>query len=128
MVRKLYWELGYPETDAPGPDAAWLEPSHTGPWGGSESAGLVPRMRVELAKLAWIANGEGIEDERAILAALGGTELVMRAEIEAGRPEAIADHLPGFVFTLTYSGLGRRRAIELARQAADMIAAERSGD
>jgi hypothetical protein len=131
VVRELYEELGYSEESMAGPSGGWRRASQAGLWGDCDGEDLVPRLREALAKLAWIANGEGEGDERekqAVRAALDGAELVMRAEIASNRPERIGSHLPGFAFTVTFMGLGRDRAIELSRRAAELVEAGPSED
>jgi hypothetical protein len=131
VVRELYEELGYSEAAMTGPSGVWRRASQAGLWGDRDGEDLVPRLREALAKLAWIANNESKGDERekrAVRAALDGAELVMRAEIASNRPERIGSHLPGFAFTVTFMGLGRDRAIELSRRAAELIEAGPSED
>jgi hypothetical protein len=131
VVRELYEELGYSDQAMTGPSGSWRRASQTGFWSSCDGEELVPRLREALAKLAWIASGESEGEERerqAVRAALDGAELVMRAEIASNRPERIADHLPGFAFTVTFMGLGRERAIELSRRATELIEAGASED
>jgi hypothetical protein len=123
VVRELYRELGYDEASE-GPKKAWLQSSQAELWERRETPGdeLADLLREALAKLACAADGEGTErKERAVSAALDGAELVMRCEIAAGRPAAIADHLPGFVYMVTLPGLGRKGALAVSRRAAELV-------
>jgi hypothetical protein len=120
-VQELYSELGYSEA-AGGPSSDWLQGDGRALWEEFEidGDGMVAELRAALAKLAH-ATRPGGREERAVLAALDGAELVMMGEIAAERPQMIETHLPGFAFLVALPGLGRERAIAASRRVEELI-------
>jgi hypothetical protein len=119
VLGNLCEELGFSEDDQ-GPGPAWLEGHQTGLWEGClDDDRSIPQLREALAKLAWAATGGAPgsgQEERAVLRALDGVELVMRAELAAERAEMLTEHLPGFVYVVVLPRLGQERAIDLSRR------------
>jgi hypothetical protein len=57
----------------------------------------------------------------AIVGALGGAEMVMRAEIVAGRPERVPELIPGFAYLATLPYLERAEALRLSQRAGELL-------
>jgi hypothetical protein len=125
VVDQLGVELGYAEgEEIPGVDSGL---------GGEEGAMvgilnpedelLVVRIRRGLAKIAAALNGDGAEDypERAVGAALDGTELVMRGELVMGNAGQLPALMPGFVFLVVLPVVDQDRALEISRRAAELV-------
>jgi hypothetical protein len=90
----------------------------------SEDELLVTEIRRGLAKIAAGAL-DGDEPagagERAVCAALDGTELVMRGEIVMGNAGRLPALLPGFVFLVTLPVVDQDRALELSKRASTLV-------
>ncbi len=60
----------------------------------------------------------------AIIGALGGAELVMRAEIASGRGGRVTALVPGFAYLATLPYLGRAEALRLSQRAGELLGVE----
>lgn len=90
-----------------------------------EEEELVASINAALARLVDAVAGGHPERvvplPSAIIGALGGAELVMRAEIMAGRGERLASLLPGFVFVVTIPFAGEEEALRLSRRTGELL-------
>jgi len=87
---------------------------------------LPGKIRRSLARLAATARDRAEErleppGARAVQAALEGAELLMYSEIVTGRGQTLARYLPSFAFMAVLPSLGRRRALQVAERAAELL-------
>jgi hypothetical protein len=122
VLAELCAELGFEAADA-APEEARLARSSIPRCGDDEEEEeLVARLRQGLVRLGLAALAPGHnEEEPGLRTALDGTELVMRAEIAAGRAAEIGTYLPAFTMMVAMPGLGRERAIALSRRAEQLL-------
>jgi hypothetical protein len=91
----------------------------------AEDERLVLAISEALSRLAGaVAGRTGAPGEirGATLAALDGAELVIAAEIVAGREERVAEILPGAVFLVVLPALGEAEAMRLAQETEELLA------
>jgi hypothetical protein len=87
-----------------------------------EDEQLLGAINGALSRLAG-AIGEGPDEIRgATLGALEGAELVIAAELVAGREERVAEILPGVVFLLALPKLGEAEGLRLSRRTEELLA------
>jgi hypothetical protein len=91
----------------------------------AEDERLVLAISQALSRLAGaVADGAGTPGEirGATLAALDGAELVIAAEIVAGREERVAEILPGAVFLVVLPALGEAEGMRLSGRTEELLA------
>jgi hypothetical protein len=125
VADQLSIELGYPEGDEP-PGARSPLGGDAGPMAGilnSEDEMLVAGVRSGLAKVAAALGSESLEgvSRSAVIAALGGAEMVMRGELVTGNDARLPTLMPSFVFLVALPVVDQDRALELSRRTERLI-------
>jgi hypothetical protein len=125
VVGALERELGFDTPmEAAGP-AGRLARGRFGDLLEAEDERLVLAVSEALSRLAGaLAGGAGAPGEirGATLAALEGAELVIAAEIVAGREERVAEILPGAVFLVVLPTLGEAEGMRLSQRTEELLA------
>jgi hypothetical protein len=91
----------------------------------SEDELAVTTLRGRLAKIAAaLADTAKPANQRAVLAALDGAEMVMRGELVNGNGSGLPRLMPSFIFLVALPIVGQDRALELSRRSAELIEQE----
>lgn len=91
----------------------------------AEEEELVAAVNAALAEIVAAVSGAAPEGEApapsAIVAALGGAEMVTRGEIMAGQADRLPQLLPGFAYLVTLPYLGEPDAVRLSERARELL-------
>jgi hypothetical protein len=84
---------------------------------------FVAAMRLALAELACDAGAGSLKgaSERMVVAALEGTELVVRGQLAMGSPQKLRVLLPSFIFLITLPIVEQDDALAISGRAVDLI-------
>lgn len=125
VADQLSAELGYAEGgEIPGADTGLGGEGALVGILSSEDELLVSELRRRLEKIAAAALDGGEPeggDQKAVLAALDGAEMVMRGEMAMGNAGRLPALLAGFVFLVTLPVVDQDRALELSKRCARLV-------
>ncbi len=125
----LYTELGDEETPrGSAAEQAAADSVGRGTFAGmlsDEDEELVAAINAALAKIVGAVASQHPERvdplPNAIIGALGGAEMVMRAEIIDGHIDRLASLLPGFAYVATLPFVGEEEALRLSRRTEELL-------
>jgi hypothetical protein len=128
-MAELYTELGHEETvRGSAAERAAADAVGRGAFAGmlsKEEEELVASINAALAKIVGAVACQHPERvvplPSSIVGALGGAEIVMRAEIIDGRVDRLAGLLPGFAYVATLPFAGEEEALRLSRRTAELL-------